>query len=163
MSDTPRLSRIEAGVIAVWVFHQIEDLTTHGSVVGSLRRQEETVGDIDILVEVAPPFFENAAKIKSRILTKAKWHRGGDRMMVFRDVLGVDVHLDLFLCYPPRCYYSLLALRTGPKEDTQALVAGLEKNGYPRPHAEIPVRGEKELYELAGVEYVNPKERRRDV
>jgi len=150
---------MDAMVCAMWAGNTIRDLTVHASVVGSLRRKQETIGDIDLLVQPTEPYPRIIEEIKRRILTKAEWYRGGQRILSFSNVLDTGIPMQIFLAYPPKNYYALLALRTGPAEDSLRLRAALEARGFPRPHSEIAVRSEQELYELAGLPWIEPTER----
>lgn len=154
-----KFPRIYGMVVAEWVKNTTAPFVTNFSVVGSLRREEPYVKDVDVLVEVKQPIGENIYKIKNAILEHATWNRGGDRMMVFDDVFGDPIQLDLFLAHPPTNFFALLALRTGPEEDSMALRRGLVEHGLQRPHATLPVNSEVEMYLLAGMEYVTPERR----
>jgi len=150
---------IEAMAIAIWIGWQVEDLTIHGSVVGSLRRKKSMVNDIDILLEVASPIEENIKEIKARIGRKAVWYQGGDKMLSYSSVLDTQIPMQVWLVYPPRNFYAMLALRTGPAEDSIRLKEGLIANGFQRPHGEISVGSEQEFYQLAGLKWIEPTER----
>ena len=127
--------------------------------VGSVRRRLPFVGDLDVLVEVKYPIALNIARILRILKQHGKFVRGADRMMVFDRLFGCPVRTDVFLVHPPTSWFALLALRTGPAEDTQKLTAGLEAHGLKRPHAELRVADERRLYDMAGVAWRRPEER----
>lgn len=157
MSQAPRFPLEVGDRIMGEVVGAIGAYVTRWDAVGSIRRRCPEIGDVDLLVEVRHPIPLNVARIRSAMKRMGKWIRGADRMMVIeRDGL----HVDVFLCHPPTNYNALLALRTGPASDTQALTSALEAKGLKRPHAQLRCNSEQHLYTMAGLPWVPPGDRR---
>ena len=135
------------------------DAVQRWSPVGSVRRREEMVGDIDVLIEVRAPVARSLHKIRTVMKQNGQWLKGQDRMMKSWNLFGCGCSFEVFLAHPPTNYLALLALRTGPASSTQALTQGLTDRGRPRPHAQLRPLTEKQMYEWAGIPWTEPEER----
>lgn len=143
MSDHPRFPRHEAMRIYHEVRKNIQSFIVRDSPVGSLRRGVPEVGDIDMHVKVFPG---SVPPIRARLAHLGTWNRGGERLMVVDNVLDSPLTLELGLIYAPRNWWSMLAIKTGPRHFQQWIRQRLEILGVPRPHGEIPVNSESEFF-----------------
>lgn len=82
---------------------------------------------------------------------------------------GVLVPVDLFLVLPPAEWGAILAIRTGPAEFSQQLVTSAKRLGrhvasgrvLTQDDEVLPTPTERDFFEACGVEWVEPKDRRR--
>ncbi len=144
--------------------------------VGSLRRKERTVGDVEF---VALPYFERdlSGELADPVLDPVRlvmreigtWKKGADRQMVVTDLFGHEgVKLELFLVHPPAAWGSTLAIRTGPIELNRLVMLRFRERGVRHigGHARrigtehvIPTDTEAEYFALAGLDCLPPRER----
>ncbi len=103
-------------------------------VVGSVRRRRGEVGDIEILIE--PQMIETGLfsdqqpdleSVRRVARTWGELVKNGDRFIQVQHSSGVNI--DLFLCYPPAQWGSLLAIRTGPRELSTLAVSRMRNYG----------------------------------
>ena len=127
---------------------------------GSIRRRAQRIGDVDVQVEVREPVPLNIRRIRMVLRRSGRWIKGGDRMMVIENAFGsARLRLEVHLIHPPKNWYAMLALRTGPAEQTIEMVKQLKDRGHPRPHGELSVASEEQVFELAGMTWKRPEER----
>lgn len=142
-------------------------------VVGSVRRGEARVGDLDVLVVAREGAFADLACAASPQIKVTPLEGGARRLkwrvLWLRDCKGYQFKVDLFLATPAEYPYALFAL-TGPRAYNirirrHAKVAGLCLNQYGLTRDGRAVRGsrsittERQLCALLGVTYRPPEER----
>ena len=124
--------------------------------VGSVRRKQAEIGDLDILIEIKE---QDVERVKYACRRFATLHSGGTRKLRLGNLFGTKAEMDIWLTYPPRNFYALQAIFTGPDHVTIKLRENLERKGVKRPHAKLPVRSEEEYFKLAGLDYLPPEDR----
>lgn len=175
MSTGPRIPLQEALEIAQEVSARLTPLTARLKCVGSVRRQKETVGDIEFLAEpvMHGDLFDGQTPvldpIRSELYSMGTWVKGGDRMMQITDLFRrPGLKLDLFLVHPPSAWGSQLAIRTGPADMGHYVVTACRSRGFRHDNGyaqrldtgeRVPTDTEEEFFALAGVECVPPPER----
>jgi DNA polymerase/3'-5' exonuclease PolX len=138
-------------------------------IAGSVRRMKPEPNDIEV-VAIPKPYdvglFESGlAKVVNK-WQKVKGELAYPTCKYTQRILPQGIKLDLFLVEPGN-YGNQLAVRTGSADYSyKVLATGWVNKGY---HSEngyltkdgkrIEVREEKELFELIGIPYVEPKER----
>ena len=115
------------------------------------------MSDIDILVEV----FESDVRVLQQEVQKfSTLYKGGKKYLRIGNVFGDSrVEADLWLVYPPRNFYALQAILTGPASLTIKMRQKLLQRGLPRPHGEIRVDSESSMFQLANLDFVPPEKR----
>lgn len=156
---------------------------------GSLRRGKAMVGDAEIcyVSKIKPlrkpgEMFESpclvaeefigrllGGKLEARPSTDGIRTWGDKNKLALHKATGLPV--DLFREPDPEDWWRTLVIRTGPKELNLRLIAGAERQGL-RLHAYgpgftrretgeiVPCRSEREVFEVCGIEYLDPHERR---
>ncbi len=156
---------------------------------GSLRRGKATVGDVEICYVskikplrkpgemfespclVAEAFIEHllGGKLEKRLSVDGVFTWGNLNKLAIHKATGLPV--DLFREPDAADWWRTLVIRTGPKELNLRLIAGAERQGL-RLHAYgpgftrretgeiVPCRSEREVFELCGIEYLEPQERK---
>lgn len=126
---------------------------------GSLRRQKETIGDIDIVVVTDAPKIVGmaATKLLDKVSDDGDTRVGG----------VVDgVHVDFRFCTPEN-YGAMLIYFTGSKEFNINVRARAKKRGwvlneyglFDADETLIAGKTEKEVFDALGLEYVEPRNR----
>ena len=147
---------------AIVIYNEIVDhlfpSVRRDSPVGSLRRGEPLIGDIDIQIEVLP---DDVPRVRASLEEIGTWVRGGERSMIIDYGLpGAQIRVEVSLVYPPRNWWSMLAIRTGPAEMEQWMRRQLARDGFTGKVGEIDVVCEESFFENhLGVGYVKPSER----
>jgi DNA polymerase/3'-5' exonuclease PolX len=121
----------------------IEPLVERIEVVGSIRRERETVGDIEFLaaprMRAEPDLFHQGDEVPDLEPVVAELHdlgsiaQAGDRfvqVVLEEDPLGRRRTLDLFLCHPPAAWGALKVIRTGPSAYSQIAVTRIRDRGW---------------------------------
>lgn len=174
MSSGRRFPFEEAFEIASEAVEVLKPTVEKLKAVGSLRRQRETVGDLEFL---AIPFFDEDLfggsptpildPLERALRSLGAWKKGGSRHMQITDLMGHQhLQLDLFIVHPPAEWGSLLAIRTGPAALGILSMMGLNKRGFSHLRGGVykkntlhPTPTEEEFFKLAGIEYVLPFQR----
>ena len=127
--------------------------------VGSLRRMEDMVGDIDVLATCDDPARATSALIALPMVAKVVSHSPMECKVTLDD--GLPVHL---LAYLPERYGSLLQYCTGSKAHNVALrelaqQKGLilSENGFKRGEEEILCRSEEQVYATLDLPWIPPE------
>jgi len=138
------------------------------TVAGSWRRGRLTVKDLDVLIAADEGWLDKAREevmalaetlgtITSAGPTKIRWRYVCQKYSIDVDFLLVDID----------CWGSALCYFTGSKSHNERLrsmakAIGLKVNEYGVFRGEVRIGGAKEtdLYEILGLEYVEPKDRR---
>lgn len=141
-------------------------------VAGSLRRERETIGDVDILVTGKRASKSAAAAMSKHFLAYPKIKQvlaqGETKSsVVIEYARGKLAQVD-FRVVDPESFGAALFYFTGPKDfnikvRTIALRRGLKINEYGvfRGEEKIAGKTEKEIFDLLEVKYLEPKERER--
>lgn len=134
---------------------------TEAVVAGSLRRRQETIGDIDLLVVTTKPKLAHETFIKMPEVIAVKAH-GAGRSEV-RLSLGMDADLRVV---PPESFGAALQYFTGDKQHNVelrkiAIAKGLKLNEYGlfREKKLIASRTEAEVYRALGLDLIPPEVR----
>lgn len=151
------MSLDEAQRLSQSIFSQLSPYTLKTSVVGSIRRKEQNIGDLDLLVELRSE--SDVDRIKAKVSTFSTIHSGASRKLRIGNIFGTNAQADIWMVYPPRNFYALLAIFTGPDHITIKLRNNLERKGVRRPHSKLPVKSEKHFFELANLPFVPPEDR----
>lgn len=188
MSDKKRYSYGEAHTVAESIMEMLYSRCEQIKIAGSLRRQKQEVGDIELLfipymVPVKDDLFGGAKMddaaadaingmvdwgyIKKRPNSAGHFTWGPQNKLAVHVESGIPI--DFFATTKDRWFVSLV-IRTGPKELNIRLITEAAKRGY-KLHAygvlekvatgeQIAPASEQELFEYCGVPYVEPKDRR---
>ncbi len=135
-------------------------------IAGSIRRKKKEVGDIEI---VAIPLSYGVGAYESGIATVVnKWEKVKGKLpcKYTQRILPEGIKLDLFFATKQN-WGLIFAIRTGSTEFSHKILAiGWCKAGYKskdgmlhKGDEPIEVREEKDLFNLIGIEYVEPDER----
>jgi DNA polymerase/3'-5' exonuclease PolX len=156
---------------------------------GSLRRGRATVGDVEICyvsrtgpVRKPGEMFESpclladafiqhllGGKLEPRVSRDGITTWGDKNKLALHKATGLPV--DLFREPDAADWWRTLVIRTGPKDLNLRLIAGAERQGL-RLHAYgpgftrretgeiVPCRSERKVFELCGLEYLEPQERK---
>lgn len=122
---------------------RIEDLVQRVEIVGSIRRERETVGDIELLAEPRmrrePDLFHQGDRVPdlepvvAELVDVGTIEKSGDRfiqVVLEEDPLGRRRTLDLFLCWKPASWGALKVIRTGPSDYSQIAVSRIRDRGW---------------------------------
>lgn len=175
MSHGPRVRLSEAWTLANRLARELAPHLRRVEIVGSVRRERPTVGDIELVAEPATcptdlfgalgPALEPIRATLERIGT---WEKGGDRYMKVRDVLDTGLPLDLFLVHPPAEWGSIVAIRTGPAALGRECITRMKREGYHHAAghvvnvetgAKVATPEEEDFFRLAGVACMPPNMR----
>jgi DNA polymerase (family 10) len=134
------------------------------SVAGSVRRQKETIGDIDILV-FSEDYKKTADFFVSFPEVEKIWAQGTTKCSV-RFKQGFDIDLRMV---PQKSFGSALQYFTGSKEHniaTRKIAIGkglkLSEYGVFKGEKQIAGKTEKDVYEALGLSYISPELREDD-
>lgn len=172
MSTGTRIPFDDAYALAEEVSRDLAPVVVQSKAVGSLRRRQPSVGDLEFLVEprmIDADLFggkkahvEPIREVAERLGT---WVKGGEKMMQITDLYGTDsVTLDLYIVTPPANFYCLLAIRTGPWELGKQAVQLMRDHGLRhvdgrivrRDGSEYPVESEQDFFAAAGLPWLPP-------
>jgi DNA polymerase/3'-5' exonuclease PolX len=143
---------------------RLEPLVERIMVVGSIRRQQEEVGDLELLAEPKvreePDLFHprsvpDLEPVVNRLGELGTIVKSGPRYVQVKlgflqsiadaAAFGDSCQLDLFLCHPPASWGALQVIRTGPSDFSRICVTRLRKKGWRchrgavwAPHEELP-------------------------
>ncbi|MBA7555427.1 hypothetical protein ES705_48089 [subsurface metagenome] len=146
-------------------------------VAGSIRRRKPDVGDIELLC--IPKFVEGVDQLDQKL----KWLIGthvleyrpnkkgsivyGPKNKLLRHA-DSDIGVDIFST-DEECWWVALVVRTGPKESNIAIATTAQKRGwrlraygagFDTPEGLIRCKSERDVFELVGLPYKEPRERR---
>lgn len=167
-TPTDRMPLGLAWEIAARVVAELRPHCERIEVAGSLRRQRQTIGDIEIVCIPNP--YEATPLFRSGIaLVVEQWEKvkGELPCRYTQRVLPEGIKLDLFMP-DPRGWGLQLAIRTGSAEWAHhVLAAGWVKAGFHskegllRDYAGrvVPTPSERALFDLIGLPWVAPEER----
>jgi DNA polymerase/3'-5' exonuclease PolX len=168
MSTGTRIPLAEARVIAEDVISRLGPHCSKLQVAGSIRRQRDTIGDIEIVCQ--PTAYDPSPLFLSGIATVVnQWEkiRGELPCKYTQRLLPCGLMLDLFM--PDPAGFGLqLAIRTGSADWCKRVLApawiraGYRSEGGLLRRADgsiVPTPDEPGLFRLIGLEWVEPKHR----
>mgnify|MGYP006284844695 CR=1 FL=1 len=116
------------------------------AIVGSIRREKEQVGDIELLIEPTMrveqgDLFSQGPRpdtqgVVEELLGQDSGRsviKGGSRYVQMRlagDAVQGETKLDLFFCHPPASWGALKVIRTGPSDLGRLIVTELRERGW---------------------------------
>jgi DNA polymerase/3'-5' exonuclease PolX len=173
MSTGAKLPWAEAASIAEQLVRELEPVAVRVKAVGSVRRRRPEVGDIEILIEprmITVDLFGTMGPDLEPIRAVARgWRsngclaKSGDRyIQVF---LESGLGIDLFVCWPPAQWGSLIAIRTGPAELGKHAVTLMRERGLRHQEGHvvdrsgeiIPTPTEEDFFAAAGLPCLAPR------
>lgn len=169
MSAGRKLPWSDAAAIAKQLVADLTPVVARVKTVGSVRRRRELVGDIELLAEprlfTAGFFGETAPDLDAIRAVAHGWgsiEKAGERFIQVRRPDGL--HVDLFLCYAPAQWGSLLAIRTGPAELGTHAVTRMKVYGlrHTKGHVEnaagelVPTPTEEDFFAAARLPCLSP-------
>lgn len=176
--EAPKMPLDEALKIAEDVVKELSPYCERIEIAGSIRRRKSTVKDIEIVCIpkqkeiVARDLFDSTVsyvrdpKFVSTINNWKKVKGCPAKGKYTQRVLPQGIKVDIFTTSPEQ-WGLTLAIRTGSADYTRfALMVGLKKVGCKsiegmvmRNRKMIPIREEKELFDLLGIDYLPPEKR----
>jgi DNA polymerase (family 10) len=130
---------------------------------GELRRRLETVDGVDIVAAASDKACADAVDRFIELPGLLHPRRDADRLASARLADGLAIR---FTCVPNDTFAWALWLHTGSPEHTAAVAAHAQKQGFEltpgglrRDGAVIPLHDEHDLYEILGLQYVEPEMR----
>ncbi|MCB9186434.1 MAG: hypothetical protein H6601_06770 [Flavobacteriales bacterium] len=159
----------EARKVTDEIIKQLDPHCVKCEVVGSVRREAAEVGDIELLI-IPGPYEIGLLKYGLPEVVDSWDHVKGklnpDKCKYVRRLHPSGIEIDIFFANPVNWGY-LKAIRTGSKDFSHKILASswyrlgyrgvkgnLTKNGKI-----VPVREEKDLFGLIGLEWIEPKYR----
>lgn len=143
-------------------------------IAGSYRRGAESSGDIDILITNARVFDDDLLHKIAELLRAdrafiGELSAGSERLTFLYRWNGIVRQVDL-LNITYRSYYAALIYFTGSWEFNQRMRTLAKKKGFrlnqaglfrinDRTHTPIPASSERDIFDLLGMPYIEPKER----
>ena len=113
--------------------------------VGSVRRRQPTVGDLEFVcrphmqADLAGDEFPILDVIEQAMAEIAVRLQGGQRALSYTELFGLKgLKLQLFVCWPPASWGSLVAIRPGPWELSKHAVTMLAQKLLPLGSARRP-------------------------
>ena len=190
MSDKPRFPADEAKAVAAEIMRWLDPACDRLVIAGSIRRQQPTVSDVEILyhsktenrndpadmfasidvnlVDEVIATMENAGVLERRKNVAGRETFGPLNKLMRHRVSGIPV--DLFSEPSLAGWCRSLVIRTGPKELNVRLITTAAKRGI-GVHAygtgltdirgnPIACESEEQFFEICGARYLQPKDRR---
>lgn len=146
-------------------------------IAGSLRRQRPEVSDIELLVIprwwAGLDLLDTAAKrmIANGVLDYRRNKRGSPMYGLQNKYLlhvASGIPIDIFST-DAECWPMALVIRTGPKESNITIATAAQRKGwrlkaygggFDTPNGPIRCQSEREVFELVGLPYLEPQDRR---
>ncbi len=179
MSDVQeRLSLKDAQFEALLVVSILGPYCTRIEIAGSIRRQKETIGDIEIVCIPAtktapgtlftPDGYVRDPEFARAVLRLGTVQKGDpDKGKYCQVVTPKGVKVDVFIVRPDN-WGLMFAIRTGSADFShKTLATGWSKKGYysrngtlyTKDGAAVPVPEEADLFNIIGLPFVSPKDR----
>lgn len=175
MSEGKRFEREEATRHAINVVGHLTPVVSRIELAGSLRRQKENVGDIEIVcipresTNLLGESIRNAEQISSTLTGGGyKLLKDGEHFKQF--YVAPDLKCDLFIT-TPECWGVIFTIRTGSAEFSHKLVTQRKYGGYLPSNLNVKdgriwngnevlnTPEEKDVFNLCGL-WVEPKDRK---
>ena len=157
---------LKAKKIADSVLQELKPHCERIEIAGSIRRKKANPNDIEI-VAIPKPYdvdlFESGI---ATVINQWKKVKGELPCKYTQRILPEGIKLDLFFATPEN-WGLIFAIRTGSAEFShRVLASGWVKKGYSSKNGillkygtEVPIREERELFELLGIDWVDPVDR----
>lgn len=146
-------------------------------IAGSIRRQKPEVGDIELLAipkyvagvdqldkEIGGLFIQHILGFRLNKKGSKVYGPKNKLLLHIESGIGVDIFSTTEECWPVA-----LVIRTGPKESNVAIATAAQRkgwrlraygSGFDTPNGSIHCQSEREVFELVGLPYQQPWERR---
>lgn len=169
MSQGMKYSYKEALKIALEVKELLEPHCIRIEIAGSIRRKKLEIGDIEI-VAIPKPYstgmFESGIAAVVNRWEKVKGELEYGKTKYTQRVLPEGIKLDLFFAEEGN-WGSILAIRTGSADYSHYVLAnGWVREGFKseggyllKEDEKFEVREEKDLFQMIGINYVEPEKR----
>lgn len=162
-----KYAHAEAHAIALKVLEELKPHCIRAEIAGSIRRNKAFVKDIEIVVIPKPyetGLFESGLASVVNQWTKVKGEMICGKTKYTQRILQEGIKLDLFIAEEGN-WGSIFAIRTGSADYSHKVLAPnwcrygyKSEGGYLYKNGEkFEVREEKDLFEMIGVRYVDPK------
>jgi DNA polymerase (family 10) len=186
MSDKTRFPLEDARKVARWLCVTLADHCVRLECAGSIRRGKPTVGDIEIvyipeLATRAVDFFASETvscvdlvlddMLARGIIAKRK-NVNGSEMWGQKNKLAVHVASGIpvdFFATTEAAWFNYLVCRTGGAQSNMAIALAAQRRGWKwNPYGAgftnhdgelVPVRSERDVFELVGLPYLDPCDR----
>jgi len=170
-SQTMKL--IDAKQIADQVKSELEPLCDRIEIAGSIRRQKPQVKDIELVAIprriIVPDLFGDSLQIHPQFIATVNQYqaiKGTPSGRYTQRRLPGNITLDLFMAHADN-WGLILAIRTGSAAYSHHVLAtGWVKKGYNSINGMLvksgiptPVREEKDLFDIIGIPFADPKTR----
>jgi hypothetical protein len=164
MSQGQKLPAATVQPIALELVDLLQPACEWFSIGGSLRRQSNTVGDVEVIVIPKDEYWTLTDKLLADgVVTHAKPKGWGPK---YRKMMFRGVKFDVFLCDEMNRGY-IHWLRTGPAEANQALVTLIKdkapfavQDGYVwMGEKRLRINLEDDWFDLLGIPFIEPKNR----
>lgn len=166
MDKTIKYHYEEAHNIALDTLEQLKPYCSRIEIAGSIRRKKAEVGDIEIIAIPKPyevGLFQSGI---ANVINQWKKVKGDLPCKYTQRILPEGIKLDLFFATKEN-WGLIFAMRTGSKDYSHYVLAnGWARNGFKsidgylfRDNERYEVREEKDLFRIAGINYVEPENR----
>jgi DNA polymerase/3'-5' exonuclease PolX len=175
MSEGKRLDYKFARGLAIETMRILRPVCERIEIAGSLRRNKPDVGDIEIVCipKEQTDLFGNTYRNADGIsevprINGAALHKDGEH---FKQINLLYCMCDLFIT-TPECWGVIFMIRTGSADFSHKMVTPKQYGGYMPGHLKVKdgrlwIGGdvlhtpeEKDVFEIYGMEYINPEMRR---
>jgi DNA polymerase/3'-5' exonuclease PolX len=158
-----------ANKIVEAVLEQLRPHCKRIQIAGSIRRKKENVGDIEIVAIPLPysngMFEDGLAKVVNQ-WEKVKGELEFGKSKYTQRILPEGIKLDLFFAEEDN-WGNILAIRTGSADYSyKVLASGWARRGFKsidgylwKDDEKYEVREERELFDIVGIPYTEPKNR----
>lgn len=169
MTDGKKYSYVEANSIALAVLELLRPHCIRCEIAGSIRREKEEVKDIEVVCIPKPYqiglFQDGIAEVVAK-WQKVKGELEYGKCKYTQRILPEGIKLDLFFAEEGN-WGLIFAIRTGSADYShKVLASGWVKRGYKSEGGYLKkngmtyeVREEKDLFDIIGVAYIEPKYR----
>jgi len=152
--------------IADNIIDLLHPLCARVEIAGSIRRKKPEVGDIEI---VCIPASKDLSEFKVFCEVVNQWQKvkGEPTGKYTQRILPEGIKLDLFMCEEDN-WGNIFSIRTGSSEYSHKVLArGWVRAGYKSIDGyltdcngkKVPLREEKDLFELINIPYIEPEKR----
>ena len=174
MSSGTRVPLDTAYKVALQVRDRIKPHVARLELAGSIRRQKEKVGDIELVGEpnMAEDLFGNTTpdlgplRKELEDMGEVTSKPTALRQIKVADILGSGIKLDLYLVHPPAQWGIIHLIRTGSARFSTAVMSELREHGYRSldgrvvdmsDGSTIDTPDEESVFELIGWKYRSPR------
>jgi DNA polymerase (family 10) len=165
------LDRTEIEPLALKIIRAIEPYSAKAEVAGSIRRQKDTVNDIDIVVEPKPHSWIKLLKEIRRKFDAVTEKQGAKLATLYVPFVSKQrqgyVQVDLYRA-TKRTWGILLLIRTGSAKHNIYLASLAIRKGYRLAYSKglldekgevVASKTEREVFQALGLDYIQPQDR----